>query len=275
MWIGVSGEFCESAVWHSIVLAPLAQNRAPAFWALEDVRMANALVRQEAPAHATPSSRAELLARYRNLRRITGDLLSQALDLVSDDAITHQARRLGLPTSRSLVYAEDDEMRYVYDLAVHTAPPGRSRAVDRLADARQFPQDSDEALMLQAMRSSQFTVFRVERRHDVAGLIVMDTVRERQLWLVDEGMECTAHDGDAFAMRIYTPDAFAITAGTGVACDRELLEDALDLVPQLGRKKNVDAAMDDRRFAEAIYRVALVTGVSALLRTQDPLQKAG
>jgi hypothetical protein len=33
--------------------------------------------------------------------------------------------------------------------------------------------------------------------------------------------------------------------------------------------------MDDRRFAEAIYRVALVTGVSALLRTQDPLQKAG
>jgi hypothetical protein len=237
--------------------------------------MANALVRQAAPAHATPSSRTELLARYRNLRRITGELLSQALDLVSDDAIAHQARRLGLATSRSLVFADDDEIRYVYDLAVHTAPPSRSRAVERLAHARQFPQDSDETLMLQAMRNSQFTVLRVERRHDVAGLIVTDTVRERELWLMDEGMEYTAHDGDAFAMRIYTPDAFSITAGTGVACDRELLEDALDLVPQLGRKKDVDAAVDDRRFAEAIYRVALVTGVSALLRTHDPLQKAG
>jgi hypothetical protein len=237
--------------------------------------MANALARQEAPAHATPWCRAEVLARYRNLRGITGGLLNQALGLVSDDAMTHQARRLGLPSDQGVVFAEEDEMRYVYDLAVHTAPPGRSRAIDRLARTRQFAPDSDKALMLQAMRNSQFTVLRVERRHDVAGLIVLDTVRERELWLVDEGMESTVHDGDTFAMRIYTPDAFSITAGTGVACDRELLEDAHDLVPHLGRKKNADAAADDRRFAEAIYRVALETGMSALLRTQDPLQKAG
>jgi hypothetical protein len=237
--------------------------------------MANALARQQAPAHAPPWSRPELLARYRNLRRITGDLLCQALTLVSDDAMTHQARRLGLPSNQGVVFAEEDEARYVYDLAVHTAPPGRSRAIDRLARTRQFAPESDEALMLRAIRNSQFAVLRIDRRHDVAGLIVTDTVRERELWLVDEGMERTALDGDAFAMRIFTPDAFSITAGTAVACDRELLEDALDLVPQLGRKTNVEAAVDDRRFAEAIYRVALATGVSALVQTQDPLQEAG
>jgi hypothetical protein len=239
--------------------------------------MANALARQleaPAPTFATPWSRAELLARYRNLRRITGDLLCRALDLVSDDALLHQARRLGL-ASRDFVFADDDEMRYVYDLVVHTAPPDRSRAVDRLAHATRFAPESDEALMLRAMRNSQFAVLRVERRDDVAGLIVSDSVRQKEFWLVDEGMEATASDGAAYAMRIYTPDVFSITAGTGVACDRELLEDALDLVPQLGRKRNAETAADDRRFAEAIYRIALVTGVSAMLRTHDPLQQAG
>jgi hypothetical protein len=37
------------------------------------------------------------------------------------------------------------------DLAIHTAPPGRSRVIDRYARSAQLPPGSDEALMLEAM----------------------------------------------------------------------------------------------------------------------------
>ena len=45
------------------------------------------------------------------------------------------------------------EMRV--DLAIYTAPPRRSRAIDRYAKSAQLPPGSDEALMLEAMRAAR------------------------------------------------------------------------------------------------------------------------
>ena len=44
-----------------------------------------------------------------------------------------QARRLGLAQGRTLILDDMEEMNYVFDLAIHTGPPGRSRAIDRYA----------------------------------------------------------------------------------------------------------------------------------------------
>ena len=43
-----------------------------------------------------------------------------------------QARRLGLAQGRTLILDDMEEMSYVFDLAIYTAPPRRSRAVDDL-----------------------------------------------------------------------------------------------------------------------------------------------
>ena len=93
------------------------------------------------------------------------------MDLLSDDAVVYQARRLGLAIGRTII-ADDKEMKYVLDLAIHTAPPNRTPAINRYARAARFAPESDEARLLEAMRNSQFTLFRVDRRHETAGLIV-------------------------------------------------------------------------------------------------------
>ncbi|MFZ0457280.1 MAG: hypothetical protein WAM17_02320, partial [Rhodoplanes sp.] len=47
----------------------------------------------------------------------------------SRDAILHQARRLGLADGKVLILDSMDELTLAFDLAIHTAPAGRSRAI--------------------------------------------------------------------------------------------------------------------------------------------------
>ena len=61
------------------------------------------------------------------------------------------ARRLGLAHGKTLMLDSIDELPLAFDLAIHTAPVGRSRAIDRYARSAQFAQGSDEALVLGAM----------------------------------------------------------------------------------------------------------------------------
>jgi hypothetical protein len=124
------------------------------------------------------------------------------------------------------------------------------------------------------MRNARFAAIRVLRRHETAGLIVADLFRRNEVWLVDEGMERSFSEGRLMATRLYTPDSFSMTAGVGVLFDVELLEDLICEVPQLTRKRP-EAAVDDRRFAEAVYRLALERGLTEQLVYADPVAEAG
>jgi hypothetical protein len=217
-------------------------------------------------------SRDEVLGRYRHLREITKRHHSEALNFLSKDAILHQARRLGLTHGKTLILDDLAELDFAADLAIHTAPADRSRAIDRYARSARHAPGSDEALVLDAMCRARFAVVSVVRRHEAAGLIVNDLFRRRELWLVDIGLESSMPDGSVLATRLYQPEAFSMTAGVSVPVDLELITDALDEVPQLLSKSHT-AALDDRRFAEAIYRVALAGGLMQRIKFQDPFDE--
>jgi hypothetical protein len=214
-------------------------------------------------------SRGDVLARYRHLREIGKRHHSNVMDFLSPDAILHHARRLGLATGDTLLLDSMDELTLAVDLAIHTAPVGRSRAIDRYARSARFAHGSDEALVLEAMCNARFAVVLVQRRHHVAGLVVTDVFRETEFWLVDEGLEMSLPDGSAFATRYFTPDGFAMTAGVGMPVDRALLTSVVESVPQLLRKSQTEA-IGDRRFAEAVYRAAIEDGIMEGIAYRDP-----
>jgi len=95
-----------------------------------------------------------------------------------------------------------------------------------------------------------------------------------EVWLVDEGLESSLPDGAVLATRLYIPERFAMTAGVLVPLDLELMEDAIADTPQLLRK-GYEEAIDDRRFAEAIYRVALASGFMELVGYRDTIAESG
>jgi len=218
-------------------------------------------------------SRAEVLSRYRHFREISSQHHSAALDFLSKEAIISQARRLGLAQGKTLVLDSMNDLILAFDLTIHTAPKDRSRAIDRYARAVRLAPGSDEGLVLEAMRRARFSIIGILRRHDIAGLIVEDLFRGGEFWLVDEGLESSLPDGAALATRLYTPDGFAMTAGALVPFDIELIEDAIADTPQLLRNRR-EELIDDRRFAEAIYRVALASGLTEQVAYQDTVSGA-
>jgi hypothetical protein len=123
-------------------------------------------------------------------------------------------------------------------------------------------------LVLKAMSEARFSIYSVLRRHDAAGLIVEDKLRQTQLWLVDEGIEASAREGYTFASRFFTPEAFAMTAGVMVPLKRALFATLLAEEEKLFRKSPPELA-EDRRFAEALYRIALRDGAMENVILQD------
>jgi hypothetical protein len=218
---------------------------------------------------AAGSSRAEAIASYRHLRAISTELHDQILKRVSTDAILRQGRRLGIASGRTWVLEDEHEIDYAYDLAVHTAAPGKARAVDRYAQTTKFALGSDEDRVLEAMCKAEFTLICVERRDKIAGLVVTDLCRNRKLWLIDEGLERSARRGEMIATRLFAPAEFSMTCGVVVLVDEVLLTSALMDFPQLGNKELGDA-VHDRRFAEALYRVALESGDAGRIKPGTP-----
>jgi hypothetical protein len=226
-------------------------------------------------AHVPPaaSDRDEVLARYRRLRAVSIDLHSEILNSLSADAVLRCARRLGVAQGRTLILEEMDDLHFAFDLAIYTAEAGRSRAIDRYARSAQLTPGSDEALVLAAMREAHFCILAIKRHHETAGMIATDLIRGTEHWLVDIGLESSIPDGYLMATRLFTPDRFAMTAGVDVPIDWSFIGEVLDLVPQLARKP-IRIAVDDRRFAEAIYRIALEGGIMRQMVFQDVSEKA-
>ena len=151
-------------------------------------------------------------------------------------------------------------MTLVFDLALYTAKERRSRALDRYARATPLPPGSDAARMLEAMRHARFSVWRINQRHETTGLIITDVLREAEVWLVDEQLETSAPKGLCFAERICQPDDFAMSCGVVVPVHRELLEEVtLDMLAW--RRGDPERVTEDPRFAIAIYRAAIESGI--------------
>ncbi len=186
---------------------------------------------------------------------------AKSLGFVSRQAVRETAKRLGLAEGRMLVAGSEEEMTLVLDLTLHAAKETRSRALDRYARATPLPPGSDEARMLDAMRHARFSIWRVERRHETAGLVIRDVLREAEEWLIDEKLEASAPENMAFAGRVCEPDSFAMTCGVIVPVTHDLIEEVTLDTLAWRRGGDPGQVAQDPRFATAIYRAALDSGI--------------
>ncbi len=213
-------------------------------------------------------TRTEIMTRYRRLRQISKEHHHAVLDIIAPDVLMDWAKRLDLTQGRTLVLESEHEMTRAEDLASYLARPGRSHPLDRYAQAARFASDSDEAVVLEAMRDPCFSLWRVERRHDTAGLILWDLLRGGETWLVDETMEKTVRPGLEIAARVLKPAGFATTARIVVPVVPNLMEEAFTRAPAL-RHAQGDVLAGDPRFAIAIYRAAVAIGVMDAVRLKN------
>jgi hypothetical protein len=233
---------------------------------------ASALARQQFELDILPPlrTREDVITRYRHLREVSRRTNDALLELIPRSAIMRQARKLDLTFGRTLVLDSMDQMAFLFDLAIYTAPPDRTRAIDRYARTARFEPGSDEARVFEAMRNARFVLGTVERRHKTAGLIIGDALRQTDFWLMDEGLESSLEDGTILATRVFTPDEFSVTCGVMMPIDITIVEDVIAEVRPRLKNHTLEEVCNDRRFAEAIYRTAMAHGVMDEIAFRDP-----
>jgi hypothetical protein len=234
---------------------------------------ASALARQQFELDILPPlrTREEVIARYWHVREVSKRFNDELLTFVPRSAIIRHARKLHLTSGRTVVLDSVDQMAFLYDLAIYTAPPDRTRAIDRYARTAQFEPGSDEARVFEAMRNARFVFGTVERRHEMAGLIIGDALRQTEFWLIDQGLESTVENGTVLATRVFTPDEFSVTCGVMIPLDEVILEDVIQEILPRAKKQTLEELADDRRFAETIYRTAMAYGIMDEIGFRDPL----
>lgn len=203
------------------------------------------------------ASREAVLARFRRYRALGREHDSRILGQAPGEALLNQAQRLGLARGSTLLTEHADALRLALDLIIHTGPP--DRAIDRYARTAAGEPGADGRPVLEAMRKARFAILGVERRHEIAGLIVRDVSSLGELWLVDDRLELGAETG-LFATRLCAVDDFHITTGVVVPVDEALLRDVFRDVPFLEHRPWA-GMLADPRFAEALYRQAVARGI--------------
>lgn len=211
-----------------------------------------------------------LVSRYRRYREIVGEHKSAVVDHLPGQALLDQARFLRIASGRTILTATPEEHTLVLDLAIHAPRHARSRAYERYRRVARLTEGSDEARVLDALCAAQFVIGAIERRHDVAGVVGTDLLRQTGLWLMDINLESTGPEGFAFAGHLITLDGFSMTIGAVAPVDRSDLEDALAQMPAT-RAGTPAALADDPLFANLICRAALARGAMDQIR----LVKAG
>jgi hypothetical protein len=209
-------------------------------------------------------TRIETLTRYRCLRQISKELHQAVLDVVAPKVVLDWAKRLGLARGRTVLPESEQEMIPAEDLAIYQARPGRSHPLERYARAARLLPGSDEAIVLKAMRQAQFSLWRIERRHEITGLVLQDLLRGEDIWLVDEALERSARPGLEMAARLLKPEGFAMTARIVVPVTLDLMK-AFARAPA-SRRVQGNALARDPHFAIGIYRAAVVTGAMDAVR---------
>lgn len=184
------------------------------------------------PPHPDQKERDRLYTSYDRLRRINTEHQSEVgAQLLADGVITPIARRLGLMDTDGTVFVEDDDDDVVaclapaLDLALYTPSADGTNAVMRYAEERQTLLTSEERRVLEAMGDARYSVFRIERKHEVAGTWLSDTIHGGEIWLMDRGLETSGEVGMLLGLRVFKAADFWISTGVLVPTGMTIMRD--------------------------------------------------
>ncbi len=212
--------------------------------------------------------RDSIVARYRHLREIVKLHKAAALDHLPEQAVLDQARFLRIAAGKTILADTREEMTLVLDLALHAPRHARSRAFERYRKIAKLPAGSDEARVLDALCAARFVIGAVVGRHDVAGLIVTDVLRDTELRLMDMNLEASWGEPFVFAGHLMTIEGFCMTTGTLAPVEMADVEEALGQLPPL-RGGTPEALADDPLFAGLVCRAALAHGAMDQVRMAE------
>jgi len=177
----------------------------------------------------------DILARYKRMRS-TGLKLNKVLpEYIPKEAIEAVGRKLGFWKNGTLVFNDQDQVCVLIDHAIHGWFTDGKNAVDCYAAEHPPPPGSDKEAVLEAMRRTFFSLFRVEEVVDGVGTRVLDILQDRGYFLADVNLSRSAVVGGTLASRVIPFEDFIMTTGAGLPVDLETTEEVSRRLHEMGK----------------------------------------
>jgi hypothetical protein len=198
----------------------------------------------------------DLAAFYRHCAAARQRLQAQAVQALPREQVLKAARSLNLPLDADMAQIGEADLAFAFDLALHTASPGRPSVMTRFAASLLHRQrDRASSLVLMGLAHAWLSVFRVLGPHPEAGLLLEDALLGGEVWLLEEELGEIGEPGRVLASRVARVEGFAITCGVVAPLDEAMLD-------QLRRLIGPDPAMAaemlaDARLARSLWQQAV------------------
>ena len=169
-------------------------------------------------------TRAEVLAQYRPIRAGIRRVLREAAKACGRADLDRAVKQVA-PWAETAEIEDDATAEMLVDVALFEPNQRGRRAFDRFLADRGERLDAADRALAERMAGAWFSIFRVARRHEAAGLWLEDMLAgDRRLWLVDEALEASAPEGAVLGMRLFEAGPFHAGFGIIVAPDEETLD---------------------------------------------------
>jgi hypothetical protein len=209
----------------------------------------------------------ELLPRYKHLRQVGRKLNTRLVETLSRSVMNEGGRRLGILEGDALLLDTEDEIAVLMDYCIHDVRRHGINTVEEFLRSSPPPAESDEWILLQALRQCRFSVFVVESSESGVGVYVRDLLRDESLFLVDVGLSQSAPVGMILAARLMAPEGIGMTTGAALPVDTLSPAERAGFVEELRDAfKGVDfrnlSPEEASDFAGTVIRTCLAEGAA-------------
>jgi SEC-C motif-containing protein len=222
------------------------------------------------------STHSHLLPRYKHLRQVSMRLNSSLVKTLPRDVLDEGGKRLGMLKGNKLILDSEDMSSVLMDFCIYDVRRQGLNAVERFLAESPPPSESEQMILLQAMREARYSLFVIERKEPGVGIHVRDLIRDEELFLMDVNFSQSADDGVVLAGRIYSPEG--ITQSTGATlpigvlspANREMILHSLTSLAQSERYHDPSPAQASE-LAASLIKACLKLGAGEHVRYEDPM----
>jgi SEC-C motif-containing protein len=159
---------------------------------------------------------ADLLPRYKHLRQVALRLNNRLVESLPKSVLDEGGKKLGLLKKNVITLDTEDEIAVLMDYCIYDVRREGANAAERFLAKSPPAPDSDERVLLEAMRQARYSLFVVEGAERGVGVHVRDLLRDEVVFLMDVGFSSTAQLGMVLASRIMAPDGITMTTGAAL-----------------------------------------------------------
>jgi hypothetical protein len=223
----------------------------------------------------TMTAHAELLPRYQHLRQVAFQLNNRLVPTLPKSVMDEGGKKLRILKKNVLVLDSADEIAVLADFCIYDVRHKGLNAIERFLAESPPPADSDEIIILQAMRQARFCLLAAESIERGVGVQCRDLLRDESVFVMDVGFGSTAIPDLVLAARLMAPEGITMTTGAALPFGMvptgnhaEFLQSVEGLRAGLDIAKCSPEAMSE--FTAAIIQLCLERGAAEHIEYREP-----